>query len=117
MSMESEMMVKELVKELRKTRDFNERKMNSEIAARDRVDISLSHYEGLLDRIAKLQKDNNEMSDSLVNATNLFAKIGIPVAVLERIDISDVEVNTFENPVTLATRYGVSFSVKKDEVN
>ena len=85
---------KDLIKELRKSRESKEKLQAEEVAARDRVDISLKTYEELMSEIANLKRENEELK-ARGNAgtdvvTMLLSKLDIPFENL-RIDPNSIE--------------------------
>lgn len=74
----NDVFMKDVVKELRNKRMNDEAALNREIAARDRVDISLEKYEKMRDEIDELKRKNEELKARDDVLGMLLSKLDIP---------------------------------------
>ena len=111
-----EVVIKDFIKELRKTRETKEKVSFNEIKARDRVDMSLEKYEGMIDKIRGLEVANEDLLHTCKLYQAMFTKIGIPGDVFDQMDKNSFEVLTCKNPVTLETQYTIKFAVSDELV-
>lgn len=105
---------KDLIKEMRRTREANDEMQKQELAARDRVDISLNEYLTLRDRIKELEGEVQKYKTLSEADDLLYKKLGLKVSDIPF--ISNVDVNQLEqhDPMSMSTirQYKITFTVK-----
>lgn len=109
---------KDLIKELRKSRETKERIQLEEIDARDRVDISLKMYEELRNKIQEYYEESKKLEKENNYLKGLLEKIGIPEEAILNIDPESVTVGSLVDHVTNPSlrKYKIEFMVEMSEV-
>ena len=84
---------------------------NTKTVTEDRVSITLNEYLYILDEYTHM-KDEVDRLEGVIRETNrLFAAMGIPVEVIERIVPESVEMTVCENTMDFSREYATKFKV------
>lgn len=106
---------KDLIKEMRRNREANDDMQKKELAARNRVDISLDEYLAIRDGIKELE-EQVQTYKTLAEADNmLYKKLGLNVTDIPFIGDMDVERLEDRDPISMHTimQYKITFNVKR----
>lgn len=79
----------------------------SEIKAKDRVDISRDEYESMKREIECLRRQSNFQS-------KLIIRMGIPAEVIEHIDLSSVDLHIHRDEIKMRTWYQLYFATDRE---
>ena len=107
---------KDLIKELRKTRESKERIQLEEIDARDRVDISLTMYEEMRNKIQEYYEESKKLKEENDKLIDIFKQLGFPVELLDKIENVTVSVSDGVAEEAGKVKYRIEFTVDKSEV-
>lgn len=108
----NDVFMKDVVKELRNKRMNDEAALNREIAARDRVDISLEKYEKMRDEISDLKKKCDDYLHTIKADNAIFEKIGISPVLIET--IVNLNVEQFKDQMTGRTKIKITFECDEE---
>lgn len=112
----NDLLMKDLIKELRANR-INAREIaDCERAARDRVDISLEKYEQMRDEIAMAHEDIKEWKKKTEYLENLVKKFGFAELDYYNIDPESIAVSKCEDALLSypkQTKYKIEFAVRE----
>lgn len=76
----------------------------NEIKSKDRVDIPLSEYLRMKREIESLEREVERLAKMII-------RMGFPAEVIEKIDLSSIQVTMAENPIDFRDRYRIEFDV------
>ena len=112
----NDLLMKDIVKELRNKRMSDEEISNREIAARDRVDISLEKYEKMRDTINEAHEDIKEWKKKTEYLENLIKKFGMVELDFYNIDPENIVISKCEDALLSypkQTKYRIEFTVRE----
>lgn len=111
----NDLLMKDLVKELRQNRTNSREIADCERAARDRVDISLEKYEQMRDEIAMAHQDIKEWKKKTEYLENLVKKFGMAELDFYNIDPENIVVSKNVDQLDFPgeIKYRIEFTVRE----
>lgn len=100
------------IKEMRKNRESQEKIAAWNIAAQNRVDISLKKYEEMMSEIAELKRNNEALKEREGAIGLLLSKLDIPFEQLS-IDTESVYTDTSVDMISGKTKYLIVFTADR----
>ena len=108
----NDLLMKDLIKELRANRTNSREIADCERAARDRVDISLEKYEQMRDEIEDLRAERDKYKNTIKADNAIFKKIGIPYDIRDK--ICSLNVEEYKDGLSRKTRVNITFEYDEE---
>lgn len=110
--MVSEAYMRDLIKEMRASRNLQESIIRDNAKSMDRVNISLTEYDRMRDDIKSLNEEICDLINEKRKLIDILNSFGITKDIVDNIDLESVITEKSVQECSLKTSYHISFNMK-----